>query len=464
MSAIGTSDLDSDPALQRLLVDQHRRESSRWLDRHGRERAIELGSAACFLITAGAMVALLGSSRSFDPWLTAGLLFAYTLAARVEFDTGSGFTRPTELVLVPMLFLIPLPAVPLVVAAGVVLARAPRILRGEIRPAGAIVSISDAWHAVGPALVLIAADATVPEWSAWPVYVAALAAQFAFDLASTIVRVGIGLRIATRTLLLELRVIYLVDALLAPIGLLAAFASAQWQWAFLLVLPLIGLIRFFAREREARIENALTLSSAYRGTALLLGEVLSYNHEYTGSHSRSVVLLAHHVGESLGLDEATMREVEFGALLHDVGKMAVPNEIINKPGRLTDEEMELMRTHTLEGERMLGRIGGVLADVGEVVRSHHEFFDGGGYPDGLRGEEIPVASRVISCCDAFNAMTTDRPYRGAMSVGEAITELRAHSGTQFDPVVVDAVIEIVDTWGEPIPADAGDAVAATIGD
>jgi HD-GYP domain-containing protein (c-di-GMP phosphodiesterase class II) len=128
--------------------------------------------------------------------------------------------------------------------------------------------------------------------------------------------------------------------------------------------PLLGLIAIFAREREARIESVLTLRDAYRGTAHLLGEVLATTHEYTGSHSRSVVVIARQVGVSLGVSELVLREIEFGALLHDVGKMAVPNEILNKPAALTDAEMRTVRRHTLEGERMLERIGGMLGEIG----------------------------------------------------------------------------------------------------
>jgi HD-GYP domain-containing protein (c-di-GMP phosphodiesterase class II) len=204
-----------------------------------------------------------------------------------------------------------------------------------------------------------------------------------------------------------------------------------------------------AKEREARIERAHALSGAYRGKAILLSEVLSSTDEYTGNHSRSVVVLAHQVGEALDLDETQLRDLEFGALLHDVGKIAVPNEIINKPGRLTDEEMDVMRTHTVEGEGMLNRIGGVLEQTGVVVRTHHERWDGNGYPDGLAGEEIPVGARVITACDAFNAMTTDRPYRKAMPLDVAVAELRNESGKQFDPRVVAALIEIVETWDQP---------------
>ena len=225
-----------------------------------------------------------------------------------------------------------------------------------------------------------------------------------------------------------------------------AVEAARNPVAILVVLPLFALVAVFARERVARIESAFTLSSAYQGTAELLGEVLSTSDEYTGSHSRSVLVLAHQVAERLGLDELEIREVEYGSLLHDIGKLAIPNEIINKPGKLTPEEMDVMRTHTLKGAAMLARIGGVLGEAGHVIRGHHENFNGSGYPDGLRGEQIPIASRVISACDAFNAMTTDRPYRSAMSIDEAVVELRACSGTQFDPAVTEALIACVTEW------------------
>ena len=446
MARFGTTEPDSDPALQRLLTESRARQQRGLLDR---ERAIELMAAALFLLAAIPLALLTDSDRSLDLALALALVAAYAISARVEFHTGSGWTVPTELVFVPMLFLLPTGAVPLFVAAGFVVAKLPEYRSGTVRAERAVVGVGDAWYAVGPAVVLLIAGATSPEWSDWPIYLLALASQFAFDSAAAFARVVTGLGVPPRTLLSELRAIYLVDALLAPIGLLAAFATVAEPWAFTLVLPLVGLVAIFSREREARIENALTLSSAYRGTAHLLGELLSTTHEYTGHHSRSVVVLAHQVGERLGLDEATLRDVEFGALLHDVGKMAVPNEIINKPGKLTDEEWALMKTHTIEGYEMLDKIGGVLAEVGAVVRSHHERYDGRGYPDGLAAEEIPIASRVITVCDSFNAMTTHRSYSAAKSIPEAIAELRRESGKQFDPRVVEVVIEIVESWDRP---------------
>jgi putative nucleotidyltransferase with HDIG domain len=223
----------------------------------------------------------------------------------------------------------------------------------------------------------------------------------------------------------------------------------------MLVLPLLGLIAVFARERQARIEHAVELGRAYRGTTLLLSDVLEADDEYTGSHSWGVVTLALRVADAMGLDAHERRNVEFGALLHDIGKIAVPKEIINKPGKLTDDEWTVIKTHTVEGERMLQRVGGVLGEVGRIVRSSHERWDGGGYPDGLKGEEIPVEACIVSCCDAFDAMTTTRSYRQAMPLGKALSELEAGAGTQFSPRVAKVVIELVRHEAETASAHLG---------
>jgi putative nucleotidyltransferase with HDIG domain len=149
------------------------------------------------------------------------------------------------------------------------------------------------------------------------------------------------------------------------------------------------------------------------------------------------------VGQELGLDAEQRRNLEFGALLHDVGKIAIPKEIINKPGKLDPSEWMIIKTHTVEGQKMLDRVGGFMRDVGLIVRSHHERWDGTGYPDGLAAEGIPIESRIITCCDAWNAMRTDRPYRKALSHEEALVELHANSGSQFDPDVVATLVRVV---------------------
>ena len=173
------------------------------------------------------------------------------------------------------------------------------------------------------------------------------------------------------------------------------------------------------------------------------GDVVEADDAYTGEHSRDVVELTLGVADALGLSAQERRDAEFVALLHDVGKVRIPNEIINKPGKLTPEERAIIETHTIEGERMLHRVGGLLGEIGRLVRSCHERWDGTGYPDGLAGEEIPLVARIVCCCDAFNAMTTDRSYRKGMPLEEALAEVERCAGTQFDPQVVEALVAYV---------------------
>ena len=178
-------------------------------------------------------------------------------------------------------------------------------------------------------------------------------------------------------------------------------------------------------------------------TAELLAGLVEADDAYTALHSRHVVDLALAVSDILRLDARTRRRVELGALLHDVGKLAVPDAILNKPGRLSQTEWAIMREHTAVGARMLMAAGPELAEIAPIVRASHERPDGRGYPDGLAGDAIPVEAGIVSCCDAFSAMTTDRPYRAAMTRDEALEELRAHAGTQFDAQVVEALTRAV---------------------
>ncbi len=414
---------------------------------HGRERFVEAAAAAAFLVVAVAMAVLIPSPRSLHASELALLVVAYVATCRAKFDIADGYTVPTELVLVPMLFLLPTPAVPLVVSLSWALGRLIDYATGKTSVHRAFHVFGDCWHAVGPATVLIVAGAQVFSWANWPIYLAALLAQFGFDFAATAIRGRLVEGTPSRTLLRLMVPVYALDGALAPIGLLAAFAAIQLSPAIcLLVVPLAAVLAVLSHERGARIDQALELSSAYQGTAMLLGDVVEADDAYTGSHSRGVVELALALADRLGLDSRQRRHVEFAALLHDVGKITVPKEIINKPGPLTDEEWEVMRRHTIEGESMLNRVGGVLADVGKIVRSSHERYDGGGYPDGLAGEEIPIEARIVTCCDAFSAMTTTRPYREAMPPETAIAELRACAGTQFDPAVAEALAGISESY------------------
>jgi HD-GYP domain-containing protein (c-di-GMP phosphodiesterase class II) len=405
----------------------------------GRDRWATLSIGAAFLAASGAFALVHDSARSPSLLLVAALVAAYAILFHVEFEIGSGHAVPTQLVLVPMLFLLPLDSVPVAVAAGIIVASLVEHAEGRLHFERLLLRLVYSWHAVGPALVLALAAERGPRLADLPLYLGALAAQFALEFASSAGREYLGLGVPPQVLARYLSRTWLVDTALAPIGFLGAMAAVDQPYAFLLLLPLVALLQVFSRERRARIDGALELSHAYRGTAFLLGDVVEADDAYTGSHSRDVVDLVLAVADELGLDARDRRDAEFVALLHDVGKIRIPAEIINKPAKLTPEEREVIEQHTIEGERMLVQVGGVLGGVGRLVRSCHEHVDGGGYPDGLVGEEIPLVARIVCCCDAFSAMTTDRPYRAARSAEESLAELRRCAGTQFDADVVEAL-------------------------
>jgi HD-GYP domain-containing protein (c-di-GMP phosphodiesterase class II) len=157
--------------------------------------------------------------------------------------------------------------------------------------------------------------------------------------------------------------------------------------------------------------------------------------------------------ERLGLPASEVKRIGLAAELHDVGKTAIPDAILNKPGPLDTSEWEFMRQHTVIGERIL-LAAPSLAPTAELVRASHEAFDGSGYPDGLCGEAIPLGSRIIAACDAFDAMISERAYRAGMSVEDAIAELRRCAGTQFDPHVVDEFCAVTEDEHLRVPSPA----------
>jgi HD-GYP domain-containing protein (c-di-GMP phosphodiesterase class II) len=342
-----------------------------------------------------------------------------------------------------MLALLPVQYVPLCVLGGLLLGGVPEYARGSVPLDRSVLRFVNSWHAVGPALVLVLAGQPAPTPPHLPIYAVAVVAQFAFDFASTALRDRLGLGVSPLSLVRFMLWIWAVDLALTPIAIVAALGSQAHPWLVISSLPLIGLLAYFARERQVRIDHALELSAAYRGTAMLLGDVVEADDAYTGLHSRDVVSLVLDVCDKLNVTGADRRDAEFAALLHDIGKIKIPPEIINKPGKLTDEEFELIKTHTVEGERLLSQVGGLLGNVGHIVRSCHEDWDGTGYPDGLLGKDIPLVARIVRCCDAYSAMTTDRSYRKALPVADAVAELRRCSGTDFDPDVVDALVAAV---------------------
>ena len=404
-----------------------------------RERFATALVAAGFLVAAAATLVLVPWEPDADPLLMAALVVFYAVASRIEFEFGNGSTNPEQLVFVPMLFLAPLALVPLLVAAGFTLGR----IRERIgRKDHALSDLAGTWFTITPVWVLATlAPSGPPTLHAIDIYLLALTAMIV---------TATGMAVVQQWLANDLQPVWpmlwawRVDIALVPIGFIVAFQGARSPLIILLTItPLLWLFRVFSQERKERYNASLELQSAYRGTVMLLSDVVEAEDDYTAFHCRSVVELVAEVADEMKIPKADRQELEFAALLHDVGKIAIPKEILNKPAKLTDEEFELIKTHTLEGQQLLDRVGGLMGRVGKIVRSCHERWDGRGYPDGLRGQDIPLAARIVFCCDAYNAMTTDRPYRKAMRREDALAEIRDNAGSQFDPTVAAALEHVV---------------------
>lgn len=204
------------------------------------------------------------------------------------------------------------------------------------------------------------------------------------------------------------------------------------------VMQVIARLISFGLEEAEAAEKSFRLRTQ-AATVTALAAAIEARDGYTAAHSGTVVDYAIATAIELGLDQSHVAQVGQVALLHDVGKVGIPDAILRKEGPLNDEEWRIMKEHTIIGHSIVSSVEG-LAHLASAVRAEHERWDGTGYPDGLSGSEIPIASRIVLVCDAFHAMVSDRPYRRAMSVDSALSELAANSGSQFSPEVVEAFI------------------------
>jgi diguanylate cyclase (GGDEF)-like protein len=208
----------------------------------------------------------------------------------------------------------------------------------------------------------------------------------------------------------------------------------------------LALLGGLAQQAKLAIANASSyegLERTFVSTVEALANALEANDEYTSTHARWITDLSLRVGRELGLDERALKRLELGALLHDIGKIGIPSDVLAKPGRLTAAERKLVQTHPELGERIIAPIDR-LQVVRPIVRHCHERWDGRGYPDGVAGESIPLESRIIFVCDAYHAMTTDRPYRRRLSHREAVRRIAEASGSQFDPHVVEVALRVLE--------------------
>jgi ribonuclease P protein subunit RPR2 len=204
----------------------------------------------------------------------------------------------------------------------------------------------------------------------------------------------------------------------------------------------------FKQERA----RAQELQRSYMATVRALSNAVEARDAYTGKHAERVAAYGLEIGRACGLELADSPEIEFGFLLHDIGKVAVPDAILYKPDRLTSEERAVMEQHPVTGSQIVRGID-FLGEAAKVVRSHHERWDGHGYPDRLSGEGIPITARVFAVADVLDALTTDRPYRPASSIVVARRMIVGESGTQFDPGVIEAFSTVADDTFEQIGAE-----------
>ena len=233
---------------------------------------------------------------------------------------------------------------------------------------------------------------------------------------------------------------YLLGALIAC-GVSAINGLVGWQYS-ILVFPIVYWIyrsyRIYLSRLETQKKHAEEIAALHLRTIEALSLAIEAKDHTTHDHLRRVQLYAVEIAKELGLDEAQMNAIRAASMLHDIGKLAVPENILSKPGRLTPEEFEKMKIHPLVGAEILDRVQFPYPVV-PIVRSHHEKWDGTGYPEGLNGETIPIGARILAAVDCFDALASERPYRRAMSPEEAMANLSADKGRSFDPRVVEVM-------------------------
>jgi putative two-component system response regulator len=219
---------------------------------------------------------------------------------------------------------------------------------------------------------------------------------------------------------------------------------------------LLGEVRRALGSAQMRYEalQYRYLSPVLDSIALTLSTAIEARNLETGEHCRQLGLLSERMAAVLGLDESQQMTIRIGGYLHDIGKIGIADAVLLKPGRLTDAETAEMRRHSEIGAAIL-EVHDAMADIARIVRNHHERWDGRGYPDRLASTQIPLGARIIAVADAYSAMTSDRVYRAALPVDRAWAELRAHSGTQFDPEIVAVFEQVVDEAGHLRPLDPG---------
>jgi putative nucleotidyltransferase with HDIG domain len=290
-------------------------------------------------------------------------------------------------------------------------------------------------------VALVAASASVWFLGGWKLELERVTLLFAACLLVIVALQAVRISVAKRIRLGRVAAL-LYRASAAHQG--ALFLAVGLAWAIVEMIGPLGILlttivviemyypwKLLGEQRDLFLKSLQMISNA-----------VDLKDPYTAYHSRRVAEYSAMMAREIGVDEAEVERIRIGALMHDIGKVAVPSALIRKPSKLTEEEMNLMKTHVEAGASVIEGLE-ILNRSADIVRHHHENYDGSGYPSGLKGRDIPFGARIVFVADAFDALTTDRPYRKGRSPGEALRILEANSNTQFDPIAVKALGSVI---------------------
>ena len=319
--------------LAERLVGEARQRRARKMDQ--RERVVTGVSACAYLPLRSRSPPSFRTSEHVAPAVVLGLLLGYALILQVRFEFGGYYASPEQLAFIPLLLIAPLPYVPLLFAAAGVLAAVPDIARNSWHRHRWLDTFSDSWAALGGVIVLAALAPGDLDSAYFAVYVAAFAAHFLTDVTWTLLRNRLLDRLPLSEVLRGFAGTARVDAILTPLAFVVSLAAVEQPLYLLAIAPVVWLLHLFSHDRRERYSKTLELHRAYRGTVMLLSDVIESEDTYTAQHSRSVVDLVNEVADELGVPDDDRQELEFAAMLHDVGKIAIPKEILNKPAALT---------------------------------------------------------------------------------------------------------------------------------
>lgn len=301
--------------------------------------------------------------------------------------------------------------------------------------------------------LMSSADAPGVLYRSLPVLALAALVYFALNIFFSTLSVSLAFSLPLSRLLVQ-NVRWAIPNLVVlwTIGVLMVYllrSDAGIIGILLLWLPLL-VVRYSLRQyvelKKTHIETIQSLAAA-----------LDAKDPYTRGHSQRVAEMARLVASAMQLPENEVEAVHYAGLLHDIGKIGVHDDVLNKVEKLTDEDWEKIRSHATIGADIVRHVR-FLQGVSDMIRHHHESYDGTGYPDGLKGENIPIGARILAVCDAYDAMTTERPYRKALTPERAVAELKSKAGVQFDPRVVEAFLQVLpapDSENPPPPSSAG---------